>query len=138
MISRYILDACALIAYLNDEDGADAVESLLNQAYDGNALISIGMVNLLEVYYGVYRDVGADKADNILDEILLLPITVKKEINLDELREAGRLKVSHKMSLADSLVLGMASVSGDFIVTADHHEFDSVQASEHIKFHWIR
>jgi len=29
---RFVLDACALIAYLNDEAGADVVERLLEDA----------------------------------------------------------------------------------------------------------
>lgn len=31
----FVLDACALIAYLNDEPGADKVEDLLEQAHRG-------------------------------------------------------------------------------------------------------
>jgi uncharacterized protein with PIN domain len=34
-----ILDACALLAFLNDEEGADVVESLLNQAASGETVV---------------------------------------------------------------------------------------------------
>ena len=36
MTRSYVLDACALIAFLNDETGADSVESLLIEAAKGN------------------------------------------------------------------------------------------------------
>jgi len=138
MSDHYLLDACALIAYINDEDGADVVEALLAQSSDNAVLLSMSMTNVLEVYYGVFRDFGSDKAEEVLDEILSLPIGFIGDLSLDTVREAGRLKVSHKMSLADSIALGIASVSGYFVVTADHHEFDAVEKSETIKFLWIR
>ncbi|GHV16069.1 hypothetical protein FACS189493_1200 [Spirochaetia bacterium] len=31
-MDRYCLDACALIAFLNDEDGSDKVDDLLDKA----------------------------------------------------------------------------------------------------------
>ena len=34
MTNRYLLDACALIAYINDEDGADEVDALLEQTFE--------------------------------------------------------------------------------------------------------
>ncbi len=44
----YVLDACAMIAYLNDEPGADVVEAAMidpmNQCY-------AHAVNLCEVFY---------------------------------------------------------------------------------------
>ena len=33
--SRYVFDACALIAFLNDEDGADKAEHLFGRALAG-------------------------------------------------------------------------------------------------------
>lgn len=138
MKSRYILDACALIAYINDEEGADTVESLLVGAIVGDASISMSKINLLEVYYGVLRDFGLAKAEEVLNEILSLPIQIIGNLSDATFREAGRLKATYKISLADSLALGFASVSGDALVTADHHEFDAVEKAETIKFIWIR
>ena len=138
MSTHYLLDACALIAYINDEDGADVVDALLNQASDDVVSLSMSMVNILEVYYGVLRDFGHDKAEEILIEIFSLPIIVIPELTGETLREAGRLKANHRMSLADSVALGIASVYSYTVVTADHHELDSVSQIEPIQFLWIR
>jgi len=35
----YILDACALLAFLNDEEGADTVEKLLTQTDENDASV---------------------------------------------------------------------------------------------------
>jgi predicted nucleic acid-binding protein len=57
----------------------------------------------------------------------------------DKLIEAGRLKTTYKISLADAIALAEASVSGGILVTADHHEMDKIeQAEPNIKFRWIR
>ena len=138
MTTDYLLDACAIIACLNDEIGADIVERLLEQALDGNVSLYMCHVNLLEVYYGMLRDFGFDKAEEILAQLLSLPINMISDTNMDVLREAGRLKVGYSMSLADSLALGVASVFEYNVVTADHHELDAVDNSEEIGFYWIR
>jgi len=82
MSDHYLLDACALIAYINDEDGADVVEALLAQSSDKTVLVSMGMVNVLEVYYGVFRDFGSDKAEEVLNGILSLPIGFIGDLSL--------------------------------------------------------
>ena len=46
----YVLDACALIALILDEAGADTVSEILNSAYRGEADAFLNKLNLLEVY----------------------------------------------------------------------------------------
>jgi len=138
MKNRYVLDACALVAYLNDELGSDIIERILNEAIANKALLSMGKVNLLEVYYGIFRDFGYEKADEVLTEIRSLPIQIISDLSDDVFREAGRLKAENKISLADSLALGLAIITGDHLLTSDHHEFDALEGKEDIQFAWIR
>ncbi|MDR3164075.1 MAG: PIN domain-containing protein [Synergistaceae bacterium] len=138
MIVRYILDACALIALLKDECGAEEVSAIFNYAFKGEALIFMNKINLLEVYYDVYRSADKETADNVVFELVKCPITVVAEISDAVFTEAGRLKATYKISLADSIALAETSVSGGSLVTADHHEFDSIEKRESIRFHWIR
>ena len=49
-MKTYILDACALIAYLFDEDGAELFESLLVQARNNEIELVMHNANLGEVY----------------------------------------------------------------------------------------
>jgi predicted nucleic acid-binding protein len=138
MRSRYVLDACALIAYINDEDGSDDVDKLLSAALSGDIELKMGKINLLEVYYGIFRVFGIEQAENMFNEIRSQPIQIISDIPDGVFREAGRLKATYKISLADALVLGFTSSSGDTLVTADHHEMDTVERNESIKFFWIR
>lgn len=134
----YILDACALIAFLRDEAGADNVTAVLRSASDGEAIILMNSFNLLEVYYDIYREVGKEKADDELDMITKLPFKIQSELSRKVFSEAGRLKASYKISLADSIALAEASISDGILLTADHHELDAVEKKEKIRFQWIR
>jgi len=57
-MKRHVLDACALLAYLNDENGAAAVEDLLASSKE----IFMSVVNLYEVCYDALRTSGDEHA----------------------------------------------------------------------------
>ena len=137
-MTQYILDACALIAFLKDEEGADKVTAILHDANKRVAVVSMNTINLLEVYYDIYRGVGKEKASEELALIKKLPIAIKTEIAEGVFLEAGRLKASYRISLADSLALAETSFSGGELITADHHEFDTIERQEKLRFCWIR
>jgi predicted nucleic acid-binding protein len=132
------LDACALIALLKDESGAEEVSAIFNDAFKGEALIFMNKINLLEVYYDVYRSADRETADNVVFEFTKCPVTVVHKISDAVFAEAGRLKATYKISLADSIALAETSVSDGLLVTADHHEFESVEKLENVHFYWIR
>jgi len=51
----YILDACALIALLSKETGHKNVEKIIEESKNKKAKIIMHTVNVLEVYYYVYK-----------------------------------------------------------------------------------
>ena len=138
MIPLYILDACALIAFLRKETGWEQVKNILLQAHEKTVVLHMHSFNLLEVYYDIYRSIGKEKADEELALIKLLPITLNAYLADDIFLEAGRLKATYKISLADAVVLAETNVTKGILVTADHHEFDVIEEKESIKFFWIR
>jgi len=46
-MNRYVFDACALIAYYADEEGADLVQDIIGKAYFEESQILISKINLL-------------------------------------------------------------------------------------------
>lgn len=134
----YMLDACALIAYLSDEQGAKVVEDLLVQAANGIIVVIMHKINLLEVYYGIYRHCGKERAGEMLEDIAQSGIKLVDGFTAQGFLEAGRLKATYKVSLADAVVLGEALAQKATLLTADHHEFDAVELAEKILFSWIR
>ena len=137
-MSKYILDACALLALLRNEPGADSVAAALNAANTGDDEIIMNKINLLEVFYDLYRTLGEDKANEILLEIKKRPIIINSLVSDEIFNEAGRLKATYKISLADSFALAQVLVSKGELMTSDHHEFDSIEGKESFRFCWIR
>ena len=135
---RYVLDASALMALLKNEAGGGAVSELIYAAYKGEAWISMHKLNLLEVYYDVYRFRGRELAEKIVAEVNNGPVTIVSQISDAVFVEAGRLKGTYRISLADSIALAEAGTSEAELVTADHHEFDAVEKAESFRFFWIR
>jgi len=137
-MTTFVLDACAMLAVLSNEAGADVVEEKYEEAASGKAALMINKVNLLEVYYNLYRTYDKERAYEIYYEIKRLPIKIVHEISDEVFVQAGRLKATYKISLADSIALAQALVSGGELLTADHHEFNAIEGNEPIVFRWIR
>jgi len=55
-MKRYVLDSYAMIAYFEDEPGADRVAKILRQLIQGKAKGYMSVVNWGEVYYNTMRD----------------------------------------------------------------------------------
>jgi predicted nucleic acid-binding protein len=133
-----VLDACALLAYLYDENGADFMQSIFESAKKNNVSIFMNAVNLLEVYYDILKTHGEHTAKETLNSIIHFPISVTYKIDEIIIEEAGKLKSKYRISLADSIGLAQSIVFNAHFVSADHHELDIVEANETIQFTWFR
>jgi predicted nucleic acid-binding protein len=135
---KYTFDACALIALINEENGADLIEDLLQQAQAKKAVIYMSVANLIEVYYGYIRERGIEQASKLLDIILAYPIEIIYTITDSVFREAARMKACYKIPLGDSIAVATASCLDSTIVTSDYHDLKPVEQNEKIPFLWIR
>jgi predicted nucleic acid-binding protein len=138
MIKNYVLDACALVAYISDEIGVDEVHKILESAKQGKCRVFMHAVNLLEVYYGIRREYGEYDAEKLLESVEEEQVTICYDMNRKMLSEAGKLKASYKLSLADSIGLAQAILLNASFVSSDHHELDIVDVSENINIFWFR
>ena len=136
---NYLLDACALLALLNNEGGADVVSGILDQAKRGEITLSMNAANLIEVYYDRIREVGSEEADDVIQRIYEnFPISIIEELNPAIVREAAYFKAKGKMSFADSILMATAHFTGSTVVTCDHIELEPVEQQGQIPFLWIR
>ncbi len=134
-MSKFILDACSLIAFVNAEKGGDKIKTLLE---DADNEIYMHMINLGEVYYGFYKVEGKEKAETVIENLIQLPIDFVEDVSLDFVKTAGKYKASYRISFADAFVLALAEKSQGQVVTTDHGEFDPVAKKERIEFFWVR
>ncbi len=129
-----VLDSYALLAYIRDEAGRDAVSSLFAQAHDSGEPVLMTAVNLGEVYYIVLRRHGEAVLARVEQTVAALPIRVEAA---DEAlaKEAALLKATRKMSYADCFAAALARQRGGRVVTGD----PELQAVEDVvEVLWIR
>jgi predicted nucleic acid-binding protein len=130
---RYVLDSFALLAYLQDEPGAQLVQDVLA---DESAKVFLCTVNLGEVYYITYyityREQGEAEAEEALLIVEQLPI---EEVVPDRelILQAARIKASFAISYADAFVAALAERRQGTIVTGDP-EFKQLA---HLSIKWL-
>jgi len=137
-LKRYVLDACALLAVLAGENGADNVKNIFREAVNRQAFLVMHKINFLEVYYRIYKIYGRIEADDLLKKMEQKPILIKAAITDDLLREAGRLKSKYRLSLADSIAVSESIIGKGSLVTADYHEIKPIEIAEKIDVTWFR
>jgi predicted nucleic acid-binding protein len=133
----YVLDACALIALLADEEGKDNVDELFTKAQAGEITLCISIVNILEVYYGFISEDGLERADEILAPIDETPLQIIDFVFGPIYKEAARLKGTYNISLADAVGLATAMNRSGVFVTADG-ELVQPETQEHVPILWFR
>ena|SRR2546421_13072025 len=132
----YVLDACAMIAFLRGEDGADVVEQALLET-DSRCIAH--SINLCEIFYVIWRDGGEVAATEALDDLAAVGVVERNDSDQEFWREVGKLKaVQKKVSLADCCAIALTNRVGGTLLTSDHHELDSVAAAGLCNITFIR
>lgn len=126
----YVIDACALIALINQETGSEVVRDLLKKSESGRCHVKMHAVNLCEVYYDCLRVKNSKVADELLKTVGTMPLEVISSIENSLLKEVGLIKARQKVSLADAFAIGLAKVSKAHLVTSDHHELEFLSVKE--------
>jgi|SRR6185312_1526829 len=134
----YVLDSCALIAYLRNEEGTLNLIETFKKAIEKSCVIYIHSASVAEVYYDSLRVSGKIKADSILKDLDSLPLIRLNSLSITFIKKIGYFKVNHKVSFADCFVLALASIKKAIVISSDHHEFDSLEKLGILPFNWIR
>lgn len=121
-----VLDACAMIAYLRDEEGADVVEQHL---LDTETTCYAHAINVCELYYDFLRVSDQATALAAVQDLQNVGLMISEELDSDLWQAAGNLKATQRLSLADCFALAFANRLGGQLLTSDHHEFDPIQAA---------
>lgn len=114
---KYVLDACAVIAYLRGEPEADHVEKLLVRP---SSVLTIHSVNLLEVYYKLASYGGESTANEAIDDLAALGVQVHEIVDKPLWLRAGFFKMRYPfLSLADSVCIALAEWTRSTVITSD-------------------
>lgn len=137
MIQTYCLDSFAIIAYLNDESGAEYVCKILETAQHGKARIYMHVINLGEVYYTCYRKAGEMLADVAYGKVRNLPIHFSENLGEDFLLNVVRIKGQYHVSYADAFAIATAAAEHAVLLTGDP-EISEPEKAGVVKVAWLR
>jgi PIN domain nuclease of toxin-antitoxin system len=123
---RVVLDAHAILAFLEDEQGAQRVATILAEGEPWMTLVNLG-----EVIYIIERERGKAEADDVYANLLApqrpdgVPI---RWLAVDEVlvRRAASLKATGKLSYADCFAAAAAALLGCPVLTGDR-EFTAAE-----------
>jgi len=136
-IPTFVLDACAILAVANEEQGSETITHLWSKAIENEIKLSIHRINLLEVYYTIIKQNKRKKAEILLQIILESPIIV-----IDELQRifltAAELKSRFKISLADAVAVSTTMLFDGKLITSDHKELEPLEEAGFDHFLWFR
>ena len=111
---KYLLDTSAVLTFLEDEDGAERVETLLRQEE-----IILPYLVLLETNFITIQERAEDVADKRYALLKQLPATILWEVDEPTLLTAGRFKANHRLSLADAIIAAFTQRQNAILVHKD-------------------
>jgi len=132
-MKRYVLDSYAMIAYFEDEPGADRVALVLKQLIKGKAKGFMSVVNWGEVYYNTMREEGISEAEKVILQLDKFPIQIV-DVNKELAYEAAKLKGEFRIAYADCFAVALSVKLDAAIVTGDP---DFKKLHERISIQWI-
>lgn len=99
----YVLDTSALLAFIENEEGAGRVESILR-----GEKVLLPFLVLLEVHYITRQERGQGEADRRYALLKQLPCEILWQLDEPTLLTASRFKAGHRLSLADAMIAAVA------------------------------
>jgi ribonuclease VapC len=132
-MKRYVLDSYSLLAYAENEKGADEVGDILKKALDDKAELFLCVINWGEMYCIALREGGKERAELYKNTFARYPITIV-EANKELTLQAAEYKAFYKVSYADAFAAALAKMKKASLTTGDS-EFKSLE--NEIKINWI-
>lgn len=129
----YVLDAWAVIAYLEDEPSAPLIADLIASAHEEGIPVYMTVVNVGEVWYTIAREISEEDADASIKELRDLRIQFE-DVGWGITQEAAGFKSKNKMSYADCYAAALAKFYKADLVTGDK-EFKPLE--DQIKIQWV-
>ncbi len=133
-MSGYLFDSHALLAFFQNEPGAEIVAKILRRSIEHNLDRLICMINVGEILYLTKRRFGDTKKLEILSRIHQLGF---KLLSVPDslIFQAAEYKAQYSMSYADCFALACSIENSAVLITGDP-EFQAV--SHLVKIKWIR
>ena len=128
-----VLNSYALMAFFEDEPGADLVRALLLKAEESDLKLLMSVVNLGEVWYSVARTTSPETADQYVHEIDGMAIDIV-DADWIQTHQAAVFKANGNIAYGDCFAASLAKNRKAELVTGDK-EFKALEGE--IKITWL-
>lgn len=129
----FVLDASAVLRYIDGEAGANRINEILKACVSGKAQARISALQWGEVAGKLRKRLGASNQVRILESLIPPDVEIVAASGERAVR-ASALRVDHSVSYADGFALDLAMDSpGHILVTADY-DFKAVEDLARIEF----
>lgn len=133
MSKTYVLDANAVLSFVDDAAGAARIEQLLRDARHGSIALLMSVLNWGEIFYHSWQQRGEQSARRLLDDLVRLPIELVP-VDTPQVLKAGEFKVVHKIPYVDCVAAALSDLRQATLVTSDR---DFEKLGRHFPILWI-
>ena len=133
MSKTYVLDANAVLSFVEDAAGAARIEQLLRDARRGSVALLMSVLNWGEIFYQSWQQRGEESARRMLDDLVHLPIELVP-VDASQVLKAGEFKVVHKIPYVDCVAAALSDLRQATLVTSDR---DFEKLGRHFPILWI-
>jgi predicted nucleic acid-binding protein len=134
MTKTYVLDASAVVDFVESGRGSKTVERLLHEALRQQSTILVSVVNWGEVLYLLWNRRGEQKARETIASLLPLPLQIVP-VDLPQGLKAAEIKALHKVGFVDGLTAALAELRDAILVTGDS---DFEKLGRRVQILWIK
>lgn len=129
----YVLDASALLAFVQKTEGAQKVSELFKNGVRGSIEIFMSAVNYGEVYGLILREYGLERAVATMSALQPLPLRIM-DATIERTLRAADVKSKYKLYYVDSFAAALAIECQAKLVTSD---FDFRRLGHSVPIAWL-
>jgi uncharacterized protein len=133
MTGSYVLDANAVLDFVEAGPGIHKIDQLLHAAARKQVTVFVSVMNLGEVFYWLWRKRSEVQARQTLTGLSRLPIQIVS-VDLPHALKAAELKVLHKIPYVDCVAAALAVLQDATLVTSDR---DFEKLGRHFPVLWL-
>ena len=119
-MDQRVLDAFALLAWLQGEPAAPSVRKVLQEGEEGVCRVHMSVINAGEVYYRLQKTGHELLAEKNRRDLQRKKLPIKLEAAGDRMVwQAAKLKATFRLSYADAFAVGLSQELRALLLTCD-------------------
>lgn len=124
---KYVLDTSAWLTLIEDEEGADEVQKIIEESIEDKSEIYVSFMTYMEIYYITLQEQDEKEARSRIELISGLPVfKIESSENVGNI--AAQFKAKNRISVADAWIAALAETEKAILVHKDP-EFDQLNNS---------